>query len=144
MLGAAAVESVMANAASPSPRPTYSCVRCVDRKVKCDRQRPCRACVKHDVDCVFNSLPPQKKHKRAKDQILADRLKHYEALLQEQGIDPENLADTPDSESRRKLSPVVPKESQLQTPFSSESEPSQSIDEKQVVHGQGRSKFVDK
>ena len=129
-------------------RPIYSCIRCADRKVKCDRQKPCGACVKHNVDCVFNpSQPPRKRHKRVKDQILTDRLKYYEALLQEQGIDPSKLPDTPDSVPRPRLSytvPVVPIEFQLQTASSIESEPSRCISKTQVVHGQGRFKFVDK
>ncbi len=142
----------MTATASPSSskpsRPTYSCIRCADRKVKCDQQRPCSACVKHNVDCVFNpSRPPRKRQKRVKDQILTDRLKLYEALLQEQGIDPSKLPDTPNSEPRRRSTQtvaVVPEESQLQTPSSIESEPSQCIDKARVVHGQGHSKFVEK
>ena len=142
----------MATSASPSSsvpsRPTYSCIRCADRKVKCDRQSPCSACVKHNVDCVFKPSPPsRKRQKRVKDQVLTDRLRHYEALLQEQGIDPSKLPDTPDSEPRSRSSytvAMVPKEFQLQTPSSTESEPSQFIHKAQVVQGQGRSKFVDK
>ena len=142
----------MATAASPSSsmpsRPTYSCVRCADRKVKCDRQRPCSACVKHNVDCVYNaSQPPRKRHQRVKTQILTDRLRHYEALFQEQGIDPSKLPHTPDSEPRRRMShtvTVISNECHLQTPSSTESEPSQCINKTQVLHGQGRFKFVDK
>jgi hypothetical protein len=142
----------MATADSPSSsissRPTYSCIRCAERKVKCDRQRPCGPCVKHNVDCVFNlSQPPRKKHKRAKDQILTDRLRYYEALLQEQGIDPSKLPDTPNFKPSLKSGhtvAVVPKEFQLQNPSNIESEPSHHINKTQVLHGQGRSKFVDK
>lgn len=143
----AAPSSSSCSSSIPS-RPTYSCIRCADRKVKCDRQRPCSACVKHNVDCVFNHLPPpRKRHKRIKDQILTDRLRHYEALLREQGIDPSKVPHTPDPEPRRRSShtvPVVPEEFQLQTPSSTESEPSRCINKTQVVHGQGRFKFVDK
>ena len=142
----------MATAATPSSskpsRPTFSCVRCADRKVKCDQQKPCGACVKHNVDCVYNpSRPPRKRQKRVQDQILTDRLKRYEALLQEQGIDPSTLPDTPSSEPRRRSShtvAAVPEESQLPTPCSIESEPSQYIAKAQVVHGQGCCKFVEK
>lgn len=134
-----------------SGRPTYSCIRCADRKVKCDRQRPCNACVKRNLDCVFNPSPPlslRKRHQRLKQQILTDRLRHCEALLHEQGIDPSKLTDAPDSEPRRRSIhtvpvPVLPEELQLHTPSSIESEPSQCINKTQVVHGQGRSKFVD-
>ena len=137
-------------------RPTYSCIRCAERKVKCDRQRPCSTCVKRNVDCVFNpSQPPRKRHRRVKEQILTDRLRQYEALLQQQGVDPSKLPDTipdykpgtPDSNPRRRSSQtvaVVPEESQLQTPSSIESEPSGCVNKTQLLHGQGRFKFVDK
>jgi Fungal Zn(2)-Cys(6) binuclear cluster domain len=145
---------VMATAvSSPSSitsRPTHSCIRCADRKVKCDRQRPCSACVKHNIDCVFNpSQPPRKRHKRVNDQILTDRLRRYEALLQAQGIDPSKLPDTLASEPPRRSSPpvavtVVPNEFRSQTSSSVESEPSRFVNKTQIVHGQGRFQFVDK
>ena len=144
----------MATAAPPSTslnvpnRPTYSCIRCADRKVKCDRQRPCSNCIKRNVDCVFHpSPPPRKKHKRVKEQILNDRLKHYEALLQEKGIDPSKVPDTPNLEPGQRLNqpaPVVPEAVQVQTPSSIESDSNHSINKPQIVQGQGRSKFVDK
>ena len=137
-------------APTTSSRPTYSCVRCAERKVKCDRQKPCSACVKHNVDCVFNtSQPPRKRHKRV--QILTDRLKHYEALLQEQGINANQLSDTPSSGQDRvsqNTAPAVMTEVQLQTPSSIDSESTTQYPARyhksQVVHGQGRSKFVEK
>lgn len=142
-------------------RPTYACIRCANRKVKCDRQRPCSTCVKHNVDCVFNpSQPARRRHKRIKNQILTDRLIHCEALLQERGIDLNRLSETPDSEAHRRSSQtaavlpeelqlqthslILPEESQLQTPSSIESGPSQCINKPQVVHGQGSFNFVDK
>ena len=139
----------MSTTATPtSSRPTYSCIRCAERKVKCDRQKPCSACVKHNVDCAFNiNQPPRKRHKRV--QILTDRLKHYEALLQEQGINANQLPDTPSSGHDRvpnDTSSTAP-EVQLQTPSSIDSDPAQHparYQKSQVVHGQGRSKFVEK
>lgn len=75
-----------------SNRASFSCVRCSERKVKCDRQRPCGACAKHCADCVYGpSRQPQKKPKRVKVQALADRLEQYEALLQRHGIDRSEL-----------------------------------------------------
>jgi hypothetical protein len=145
----------MATGAPPSSsmpsRPTYSCIRCADRKVKCNRQKPCSACVRHNVDCVFHSpLPPPKRLKGVKTQVLIDRLRHCEALLQKQGIDPSHLPDTPDSGPHFKPSPtvaVVPPELPMQTPSSIASiasKPSRSINMTRVVHGQGHSKFLDK
>ena len=128
-------------------RPTFACIRCADRKVKCDRQRPCSACVKHNVECVFNPVPPPKKRqKRVNTQILASRLKYYEALLQEKGVDPGKLPDPPHLEQHQKPSPTRPdgsNDAQLQTPSSLDSPPNLAINKTQVVHGQGRSQFVD-
>ena len=133
-----------------SSKPTFACTRCAERKVKCDRKRPCSACMNHKVDCVFQPpRPPQKRHRQIKNQILTDRLQYYETLLQEQGIDPSKLPDTPGSDPRRRPSQTVavaevPKELQLQTQSSIESEASGSVSKTQVIHGQGRSMFVDK
>ena len=55
-------------------RPTYSCIRCALRKVKSDRHKPCSACVRHNVDCVFHpSQSPRKRKKRVKVQMLTSR-----------------------------------------------------------------------
>jgi len=72
-----------------SNRPVYSCIRCSDRKIKCDRQDPCSTCVKHSAQCTFRPVRrSQKKQKRLKREALIDRLKHYEAILQERGLTP--------------------------------------------------------
>jgi hypothetical protein len=75
-----------------SSKSSFACIRCAERKVKCDRQKPCSACAKHNVDCVFNTTkPPRKKRKRVKVQVLVDRLNQYEALLQKHGINPDEF-----------------------------------------------------
>ena len=144
-----AMDPTVASSLIPSSRPIYSCVRCSDRKVKCDRQKPCGACVKQDAQCVFRPfLPSRKRQKRARDDVLTDRLKRYEALLQEQGIDPARLPDTLESEQRRTSSHSTlgrPDSAvQLPTPASVNSEPERSINKTQLLHVQGQSKFVDK
>jgi hypothetical protein len=89
------MEGATSTAPKIATRPTFSCIRCAERKVKCDRQKPCGACVKHNVDCNFHaSKPPRKKAKRVKVQVLADRLNQYEALLQRHGIDRSELPDS--------------------------------------------------
>ena len=154
-LPASLLYSLAVMAAAPSStslsvpnRPTFACIRCAERKVKCNRQRPCSACVNHKVDCVFQPpRPPQRRNRHVKDQLLIDRLRHYETLLQEQGIDPSKLTDTPGSDPRQRSSQivtVVPKDFQLQTSSPIESEASGSVSKTQVIHGQGRSMFVDK
>lgn len=142
----------MASTASSSvnvpSRRTYSCIRCADRKVRCDRQKPCSACVKQNVDCTYHPSPaPRKRRKRTVDPVLTDRLRYYETLLQEQGIDPNELPNDPKPETHHDSShgaATVPQEPNMLTPSSVESEPIQSINKTQVLQGQGRSKFIDK
>jgi Fungal Zn(2)-Cys(6) binuclear cluster domain len=138
-------------------RPVYSCIRCAARKVKCDRQNPCNACLKHGADCVFQPSPAtEKPSKRVKRQVLANRIRHYEGLLHAHGIDPSKLSDTSDKEASSKIAqtnPMTLTESMVHTmpitskkPQSSSTEfmPSRDADVTQVVHRQGRSAFVEK
>ena len=37
-------------------KPTLSCLECVERKTKCDRGRPCVACVKRQSDCSYTAV----------------------------------------------------------------------------------------
>ena len=132
-----------------SSRPTYSCIRCSDRKVRCDRQNPCGTCVKHNVQCLFRTLqPPRKKQKRVKEGNLKDKLKRYEALLQKQGVDPNGLPNTSEAGQHRTIrgSDVSMTEDALQvpTPASTATEIERSITTSQLLRGQGTSKFVDK
>ena len=132
-----------------SSRPTSSCIRCSDRKVRCDRQNPCAACVKHHAQCVFRPhQPPRRKQKRAKGGHLEEKLKRYEALLQKLGVDPNGLPNDPEAEQRHADSDLeaatTEDASQSPTPASSAVEREQSISTSQLLHGQGRSKFVDK
>ncbi|KAM3066085.1 hypothetical protein ACMFMG_010574 [Clarireedia jacksonii] len=70
-------------------KPTFACIRCFERKVKCDKQNPCNSCVRHNVQCVpRESRPPRRMRKTVQDNLVDERLKRYEALLREKGIDP--------------------------------------------------------
>lgn len=115
---------------------------------RCDRKTPCSACVRHDVHCVFNpSPPPRNKHRRPNMQILTDRLKHYEALLREKGVDPIELQHIPGSETRRRSKHTeVVEASDLQWDAAPpvESESRQSVNRRRVIQGEGCSKFIDK
>ena len=137
--------------ASPnlSSRPTYSCIRCSDRKVRCDRQNPCSACVKCKAQCLFRPRPlPRRKQKRAKGGHLKEKVKRYEALLQKLGIDPNGLPDDSEAERRHANSDseaaTTEHAAQSPTPASTAAEREQSISTSQLLYGQGRSKFVDK
>lgn len=40
-------------------RPVVSCLRCREKKLKCDRVEPCENCIKagHGADCTYNQNP---------------------------------------------------------------------------------------
>jgi hypothetical protein len=142
----------MAATVSPLPktstRLTFSCIRCAERKVKCDRQRPCSACTKHNAECVFNaSKPPRRKQKRVKVQVLSDRLNQYEALLHKHGIDRSELPDfaAPLRYSSQKV-PATARldETQLQTPPFVEPETGHSSEFVHQANDQDHLKFVEK
>ncbi|KAI8633354.1 hypothetical protein F5Y19DRAFT_490533 [Xylariaceae sp. FL1651] len=139
--------TIMPGSSDTPSKPTYSCIRCADRKVKCDRKTPCSACVRHSVDCVFNpSQPPRNRHKRLNAQILTDRLRYYEAILREKGIDPSNLQNTPDSDLHRQsrhAAAVVSNEPQVHISPSFELNSRRSINKTQVIEGPGHFKFID-
>ncbi|QUC21594.1 uncharacterized protein UV8b_05837 [Ustilaginoidea virens] len=64
-----------------------SCVLCQQRKVRCDKTKPCANCVKAGVECkVVPSQPPKRRKKRLQEKDLVERLKKYEALLAENGV----------------------------------------------------------
>ncbi|KAI0514767.1 fungal-specific transcription factor domain-containing protein [Xylaria bambusicola] len=70
----------------------HSCVLCQQRKVRCDKKKPCSNCVKAGVDCrVVPPQPPRRRKKRIPERDLVDRLRKYEALLSQNGIEFESL-----------------------------------------------------
>ncbi|EXJ54929.1 uncharacterized protein A1O5_12840 [Cladophialophora psammophila CBS 110553] len=121
------------NTSEARPPKAYSCVRCFERKVKCDKEHPCSGCVRSKVEwqvsscffiapwcqcearsienrhlvtrqgytdlsfCSVFRIPPaprRRKRKTREDDVVA-RLKHYEDLLRDQGIDPTTPSTTP-------------------------------------------------
>ena len=64
-----------------------SCVLCQQRKVRCDKNKPCANCVKAGVECkVVPPQPPRRRKKRIQERDLVDRLKKYESMLTEAGV----------------------------------------------------------
>lgn len=79
------------------PAKAFSCIRCFERKVKCDKENPCSNCVKSRVECVFRVPPaPRRRKKRPQEEILLARLKQCEDLLRSKGIE----VDTSESPSQ--------------------------------------------
>jgi len=74
----------------------HSCILCQQRKVKCDRQKPCSNCVKARVECI-PSVPtaPRRRRRKFSEQDLATRLKRCEQLLKKHGVKLEDDAEEP-------------------------------------------------
>lgn len=69
-----------------------SCVLCQQRKVRCDKNKPCANCVKARVECrVVPPQPPRRRKKRLQERDLIERLKKYETLLSENGVKFESI-----------------------------------------------------
>ena len=65
----------------------HSCVLCQQRKVKCDRQKPCSNCVKSRVECVASTpAPPRRRKRKSTDIDLSTKVERYEQLLKTHGI----------------------------------------------------------
>ncbi|EXJ54503.1 hypothetical protein A1O7_09843 [Cladophialophora yegresii CBS 114405] len=74
----------------------FSCIRCFERKVKCDKQSPCSNCVKSNIECIFRVPPaPRRRRKRTQEDLLLARLKKCEELLKSKGIDIDNPDTVP-------------------------------------------------
>ncbi|KAL6720403.1 hypothetical protein ACLMJK_002325 [Lecanora helva] len=89
--------------ASTKP-PIFACIRCAERKIKCDKQPQCGVCTKHNVQCVYR--PPKvsrRKRRPISDDVTDTRLKHYEALLLEKGINPNEAAGASEAEQQSKI-----------------------------------------
>ncbi|KAG5948485.1 hypothetical protein E4U53_006260 [Claviceps sorghi] len=77
-----------------------SCVLCQQRKVRCDKKKPCAGCVKIGVDCkVVAPQPPRRRKKRLQYKDLVARLRGYEKLLTENGIKYDAIGQVSRSES---------------------------------------------
>ena len=84
--------------ASDRPTKAFSCIRCFERKVKCDKQNPCTNCAKSQVECVFRvPPPPRRRKKRLQEDALLERLRKCEDLLKSKGISVDGTPSTTES-----------------------------------------------
>lgn len=76
----------------------FSCARCQQRKVRCDKQKPCANCVKAQIECIV--VPPQPPRRGKGSNLhkrdLMDRLKRYEAFMSHHGLDFISIRDSKD------------------------------------------------
>ncbi|KAJ9651529.1 hypothetical protein H2198_009197 [Neophaeococcomyces mojaviensis] len=139
------------------PAKAYSCIRCFERKVKCDRESPCSNCSKSNAECIFRVPPaPRRRKKRTQEEILKTRLEHYEQILKSKGIDvyqdgvkAEDLPPegSPESSSRHLESPTsstLPlSESLGRTSGETTMIPSRAFVSAQLIVDKNKSKFVE-
>ncbi|KIW14844.1 hypothetical protein PV08_07629 [Exophiala spinifera] len=84
------------------PAKAFSCIRCFERKVKCDKQHPCSNCSKSQVECTFRVPPaPRRRKKRLQEDVLLERLRKCELLLKAKGL---SLDDGPGEHNPSSLS----------------------------------------
>jgi hypothetical protein len=70
-----------------------SCVLCQQRKVRCDKNKPCANCVKARVECrIIPPQPPRRRKKRLQEKDLIERLRKYESMLTEHGVSFDSIA----------------------------------------------------
>jgi len=85
-MSTARADSVPASGVPKSSGKVLPCVLCSQRKVKCDRQTPCSNCVKSRMACVPAAQVKKPRKRRFAERQLLDRLKSYENLLKQHGI----------------------------------------------------------
>lgn len=85
------------------PQRVLACVRCQQRKIKCDRRFPCANCNTSRAQCVPATLTQRGRRKRRfPERELLQRLRKYEDLLRQNNIKFEPLHKHP---TREKESP---------------------------------------
>ncbi len=79
------------------PRRVLACVRCQQKKVKCNRRFPCANCTKSRTQCVPATLttPRGRRRRRFPERELLQRLQKYEDLLRQNNIKFEPLHQDP-------------------------------------------------
>ncbi|RDL39484.1 uncharacterized protein BP5553_03824 [Venustampulla echinocandica] len=65
----------------------HSCVLCQQRKVRCDRLKPCANCLKAGAECVASTPTLPRRRKRKLNEIdIGAKLRKYEQLLKKHGV----------------------------------------------------------
>lgn len=65
----------------------HSCVRCFERKVKCDKISPCSHCLRQDVDCRYGTPKPSKR-KRNNAAVSSDDCRERRPKVGHAQVDP--------------------------------------------------------
>lgn len=149
-------------ASSPEPQITktskgLACIFCQQRKVKCDRKRPCASCTKARVTCTYRARQaPRRRHNKATEVSLRARLGRLEELLKT-AVSRNEHADLEDVESESKTSAqsvddfdTVPL--QLQNSLNLTEKPKEPaftangglLIPGQLISGHGKSRYIEK
>lgn len=65
----------------------HSCILCQQRKVRCDKTKPCSNCVKARAECVQRAfVPPRRRKKKIPATDIVARLRRAEELLKKHGV----------------------------------------------------------
>jgi hypothetical protein len=122
------MNTAAASLSIPMTKGNFACVRCSERKVGCDRQNPCGACVRHNVPCIVRPpKPPRRKQGPSK-----------EKLLQEKGIDPHQVAGGSEPETLSESNSLTECETVWRLPMQA------TIFKPRLVHRQSGTELVDK
>ncbi|TRX88762.1 hypothetical protein FHL15_010332 [Xylaria flabelliformis] len=70
----------------PQKKPPLSCTSCRARKLKCDRQDPCRNCVRSGSECVFPARKRIQRPRKTKNAELLQRLNRLESIVGRVGL----------------------------------------------------------
>jgi hypothetical protein len=120
-----------------SEKPIFACIRCSERKVRCDKNQPCQTCVRHNDECYFRPpKPPRRNRKLVTDILVYEQLKHYESLLRENAIDPNRAINSRKSIDHYNSHSLDVHQSIQQLPAISTASERQATDSKpQLLHG---------
>ncbi|KAI1425097.1 fungal-specific transcription factor domain-containing protein [Xylaria sp. FL1777] len=76
----------MAGDSEPHKKPPLSCTSCRARKLKCDKQSPCRNCERSGSDCVFPARKRIQRPRKTKNAELLQRLNRLESIVGRVGL----------------------------------------------------------
>ena len=147
-------------ASSPEPQTAkiskgLACIFCQQRKIKCNRERPCESCTKARVACTYRARQaPRRRHTKATEVSLRARLSRLEDLLktavsrnenaENDDLSPESSTAPPPSED------VDTVHMQLRNSLNIADQPEESTDAEpqrvpgQLVAGHGKSRYIEK
>ncbi|KAK6445709.1 hypothetical protein FP744_10001958 [Trichoderma asperellum] len=124
------------------PRRQLACVRCQQRKVKCDHKDPCATCAKAGVPCVASNQVQRRRKRRLPERELLDRIRNYEDLLTQHNIkfEPLHPRGPESSVSAPKGSP----DSHVEEPCESDDEPGTTTASSHAGTSSPRRRFRDR